>query len=310
MVDIGSTVYRIMNQTWPDLEALESFVAVAEAGSFTAAAERLGLSKIVVSRRVTALEAGLGEKLLARTTRSLSITEAGEAVQARATRLFDAARELVDAVSSSSETPSGRLRIAAQQLLYDVLLDPVVLPFAERHPRVQLALDVAERPLESLRVGYDLALVVGPPPDSSMGSLFLGRAKLGVYAAPRYLEKHGLPRSPHDLASHAVAVAAGGRLVSWPFSKAGKSVSVTLAPRFSFGSHDLVMRAVTAGVAIGRLPHFYVKRAGARGRVEPILLEWSCPPVAAYAVFPNRERPSPSARAFLAELRERLSRRA
>lgn len=298
-----------MNQSWPDLDALESFVAVAEAGSFTAAADRLGLSKIVVNRRVTALEKTLGERLLARSTRSLTLTEAGAAVVARADRVFEGARELVEAVSSTSRSPSGRLRIVAQQLLYDVLLDPVVLPFAERHPQVQLALDVAERPLEAIKTGYDVALVVGPPPDSSMGSLLLGRAKLGCYASRRYIEEHGAPKTPQDLTRHAIAVGSGARLATYAFTRAGKTVSVTLTPRFSFGSHDLVMRAVSAGVAVGRLPHFFVKRSGSRERVEEVLSEWICPPVAAYAVFPNRDRPPPAARAFLGELRERLKRR-
>jgi DNA-binding transcriptional LysR family regulator len=181
-------------------------------------------------------------------------------------------------VAASTRDPSGRLRIAANQLLYEVLLEPVVLPFVQRHARIELALDVLPDPLQALRTGYDLALVVGPAPDSTMGSLVLGRAKMGCYASAAYRERHGVPRTPDELSAHTVAV---------------------------FG-HDLVLRAVAAGVALARLPHFYVRRSTLASRVSSVLDEWTCPPVPAYAVFPNRDRPSPTVRAFLAQLRDPL----
>ncbi len=295
-----------MKQSWPDLDAVEAFLVVADAGSFTAAARRLGRSKVVLSRRVTDLEQQLGERLLNRTTRHVGLTDAGAGVRDRASALLDQARGLVDAVSAASRDVGGRLRIVASQLLYELLLERVVVPFVERHPRIELVLDVVADPAKEVRAGYDVAIVVGPAPDSAMGSLLLGRAKIGCYASERYTARFGAPASPADLARHAIATAATPRPLRWTFSRAGRSETITIAPRLSLGSHDLVLRAALAGIAIARLPHFYVRHSGRRDALRPLLAEWSCPPVAAYAIFPNRERPSPAARTFLAELREPL----
>jgi DNA-binding transcriptional LysR family regulator len=194
----------------------------------------------------------------------------------------------------------------ANQLLYELLLERVVVPFVERHPRIELVLDVVNDPAREVRAGYDLAIVVGPAPDSSMGSLFLGRAKMGCYASEGYLARLGAPDSPADLARHAIATAAAPRPLRWTFSRPGRTEVISISPRLSLGSHDLVLRAVVAGIALARLPHFYVRRMTRREALRPVLVDWSCPPVAAYAIFPNRDRPSPAARAFLAQLREPL----
>lgn len=288
---------------WPELGALEAFVAVAETGSFTRAASAVGSSKVALSRRVSELERVLGERLLVRSTRSLALTEAGREVLGRAPGLLAQARELAAAVGPSAE-PRGRLRVVTTQLLNDVLLEPVVLPFVRRHRRVELSMEVVADPVAALRAGYDLALTTGPQPDSELGALLLGRARLGCFASASYLEREGAPEVPGDLARHAVAAVGPDRRVRWSFTRSGKTVTQELSPRLTFTSHDLVRRAVRGGVAIARLPTFYAKAAD----LVPVLPGWACPPAAAYAVFPNRDRPAPATRAFLAELRERLRR--
>ncbi len=169
-------------QSLPDLEALEALAAVSERGSFTAAARALGLSKVALSRRVVALEEALGDRLLVRTTRSVHLTPAGEIAVTLGAGVLEQARELVRAVSDANRDPTGQLRIVTTPLMHDIVLEPVVIPFVKRYPKVTVVLEVHSDPLASGLERYDLALLVGPPRGSSLGSLLLGRSRLGCFA--------------------------------------------------------------------------------------------------------------------------------
>ncbi len=294
-----------MKQSAIDLEALGCFMAVARHGSFTAAARAAGSSKVQLSRGVVRLERQLAATLLVRTTRSVRLTEAGELVLEQAPDLLSRAAELERRVAETSSDPGGRLRIVAHPLIYELLLEPVVLPFLDKHPKVALELDVALEP--SPGDSFDLALVAGHAPDSSMGSIAIGRARLGCYASKEYAERHPLPDSPDALRSHSVVVVGRrGAPVSWSFSRTGRTYAVALKPRLTVASHDLLLRAVTKGVGIARLPVFLAARSSSP--LVPVLASFSIADVPAHAVFPGRERPPPAVRAFLDLLKARLKR--
>lgn len=295
-----------MKRSFPDLAALESFLKVAEHGGFTAAARAVGGTKVGLSRAVASLEASLGERLLKRSTRSLHTTEVGELVIARGPELLERAHALMQAVTAATKEPSGTLRIATTQILHDVVLETVVLPFAKRFPKVRIELELSS---DSAPLGraFDLALVVGPPPDSAMGSLLIGRARLGCYASAAYVAKAGAPSLPPDLQRHAI-VAVGATPGAWTFTRGGRVSSVAVRPRLRVASHDFALRAVARSAGIARLPQFVVARSAHAGDLVRILPAWTIPEAPAYAVFPNRERPGVVVRAFLDLLKERLAR--
>ncbi|MFO0555656.1 MAG: LysR family transcriptional regulator [Polyangiaceae bacterium] len=287
-----------------DLAALEAFVAVVDHGGFTAGARALGLGKLVTSRRVAELERSLGERLLHRTTRAVRPTEAGLLVRAHASAVLESAAQLSGAVAAASGDPRGRMRVVANQVLYDLVLEPVVAPFMKSHPRVSLELAVSAELPSSF--DFDVALVVGAPPDSTMGSLLIGRAKMGCFASPEYLAASGTPRTPEELASHAVITVGVGPRATWNFVRGSRSSAVVVHPRLVVASPNLAARAAVQGLGVARLPLFYVARSQVARGLVPILSEWTVPEVPAYAVFPSRDRPSASVRAFLDLLKERL----
>lgn len=294
-----------MKQSWPDLAGLEALGAVVESGSFTAAARALGCSKVALSRRVVALERALDDRLLVRTTRSVHPTPAGEIAASQGAAVLERARALVRAVSEASASPSGQLRIVTTPLLHDLLLEPVVVPFIKRHPKVDLVLDVHAEPLSAGLERHDLALMVGPPRSSSLGALLLGRSRLGCFASPEYLERSGVPSGPAELAGHRL-IGVGGGSASWDFRRGERALSVAVRPRLTVATHEFALRAAARGAGIARLPLFLVARAEVGARLRPILEGWTLPEVPAYAVFPSRERPPAHVRAFLDLLKERL----
>ncbi len=286
-----------------DPAALRAFIAVAEAGSFTAAARTLGSTKLRVSREVSRLERDLGTTLLLRTTRALRLTEAGERVLAQGPDVLRRMADLTRSVSDVSEHPRGRLSIVAHPLIYELLLEPVVLPFIELHPGVTLELDVSMAP-DQLGT-FDLALVVGAPKSSNLGMVSIGRTSLGCYASRTYRERAGFPEHPEDLARHDVLIAAKpGLPSSWTFTKHGRATTVSVKPRMTVASHDLLLRAVEKGVGIARLPTFLAARSRS---LEAVMPSFGMPDIRAVALFPSRERPTPAVRAFLDLMKSRLA---
>lgn len=301
-------MFHNMKQSLPDLDALEAFLAVTERGSFTAAGSALGVSKVTLSRSIAKLERDLGEPLLIRTTRTVRSTEAGEAVRRHAVDVLERTRTLLRAVADTGRDPSGVLRIVATQVLYDVLLEPIVVPFLKRHPKVTLHLEASADPLAPVHGRYDLALLVGPAPDSAMGSLLIGRARLGCFASPDYLARRGAPSTPEELGDHTV-VAVGRGPHAWSFTRGARTVAIALRPRLTVATHDLALRAAARGAGITRLPLVLAARSAASSGLVRVLEPWATPEIPAYAVFPSRERPPPAVRAFLDLMKERLGRR-
>lgn len=284
-----------------DLAGLLAFVRVAELGSFVRASESLGLSKAAVSKQVSALERRLGARLLHRTTRRLSLTEAGQAYLRHAQTALAEAQAAEDAVADSQTVAQGRLRVTVPMSFGLLHIAPLVGGFLQAHPRIDLDLQFDDHPRDLVAQGLDLAIRFGGRlGDSSLVARRLGRVSVGLYASPAYLDRHGRPEHPDQLTGHSClhySLTADGR--SWQMSRAGQTVRVALAARLEANSSLALRAAVLGGAGIARLPGFVVGEEVRRGALEAVLPDWRFPELNMYAVMPGRRYVPAKVHAFL-----------
>ena len=282
-------------------EDLQTFVAVVETGSFTAAAERLGANKSVVSRRVSALEERLGVQLLRRTTRRLSLTDSGQSFYERAAAILADLDEAESAVAQAHGELRGRLRVALP-LSFGLrhMCEPIVR-FNEQHPRVCFDLDLSDRQVDLFQEGIDVALRIGALRDSSLIARRLFDAHTVVAASPRYLEQFGIPESPRDLADHACLVysnLAEPERFSWLDERGGlQSVGVRVA--MSANNGDILSQAAADGLGIVMQPTFIAHDRIRDGALVPILTGYDWPKTTAWAVYPPTRHLSYRVREFI-----------
>lgn len=274
------------------LELLEAFAAVAETGSFTAAAARFGCARALVSKRVAALERALGARLLARTTRRVGLTAEGAALLPRAKRILADYRDAVDDVAQRRGEPSGRLRLSAPMSFATRHLGPLLAAFAEQFPALQLEVVLGDQFVDLVRDGFDLALRIGNLPDSSLIARQLAPVRIVACAAPSYLARRGAPREPADLVHHRCLhygyLATGQR---WHLECAGRRESVAVGDDLVANNGDLLAAAAEAGAGIALLPTFIVGDALRAGRLVRVLDGWETPRFALYAVWPGGRPP-------------------
>jgi DNA-binding transcriptional LysR family regulator len=269
-----------------DVDALIVFSAVIDAGSFSAAAERLGQTPSGVSRTISRLEDQLGMTLMHRTTRRLQLTEEGSWLLGRARSLLaDLAHTEAEAAARRSQ-PSGLVRVNAATPALDHLLAPLLPRFLEAYPLVQLELVSGETYVDLIEERADLAIRIGALPDSTLNARRLGTSRLRLLAAPAYLEKHGAPREPAELDKHrTLGFTAPASLNTWPLAQ-GAAEGWTVAPSVSASSGETVRHLALAGVGIASLSHFLTREDVAAGRLVPVLeshtLPWTQP---IWAVF-------------------------
>jgi DNA-binding transcriptional LysR family regulator len=295
-------------RTTTRLEELQTFVGVVESGGFTAAAERLGLAKSAVSRRVSDLESRLGVQLLHRTTRRVSLTEAGEQLYERALRILADLEEAETAVASAHASLRGRVRMAAPLSFGLLHLAPALTGFLARHPAVTLDLDLNDREVGLVEEGFDLSLRIGRLADSSLVARRLAPVRLVACASPGYLERHGEPREPADLSRHqGLAYAHTPPAQQWSFrAPNGQTVSVTVPTRLRANNGDVLLRAAEEGLGVAVLPTFIAWRALAEGTVRPVLAGFPPPEESAYAVYPSRRHLPQRVRVLIEFLAERF----
>jgi len=278
------------------------FARVAELGSFSRAAERLGLPKSTVSRRLAALEQRMGERLLLRTTRRQTLTEFG-------LQLLEHARQVVaelDAVGLLREqrqaAPSGRLRVSMPGDFANMVLVDSLAAFMALHPAISLELDLSPRRVDLLGEGFDVAIRMGDLADDAL----LVASKLavfthGLYASPGYLAEHGDPQTPDDLAGHAAVrlMRGNGEAAGWTLLQGEQRWTGVPAGRVSANSPEMLIRLASAGAGIAAVPDHYAVadvRAGALRRVLP---GWDLPTSTAWAVYPGRKLMPAKTRAFV-----------
>lgn len=272
------------------LDNLESFVAVVEAGQFTAAATRLGIGKSVVSRRVSELEEHLGARLLQRTTRRLSLTEAGREFYPRALQLLEDLAEAEQSVSSGQQALSGRIRVATPLTFGLLHLGPLINRFMQTHPGVVLDLDMDDSHVNLIQEGVDLALRIGSLEDSSLIALPLAPIRTLLVASPDYLKRAGRPTTPEELQQHP---ALGYSNLPDPrrvvlTDRDGREHALSLPLRMLANNGDFLLGAAEAGVGICVSPSFIAYRGIREGRLVPLLRDYRLPTATAYAVYPSR----------------------
>ena len=272
------------------LIAMDVFNRVAKLESFSAAARDLGMSKTAVSRHVSDLETALGVRLLNRTTRRMSMTEAGQAYFAQSSAIVTDIEELQDSVRHLHRQPTGVLRVTSSVTFGHCSLAPLIGGFLDEYPEISVQLDLSNRFVDIVEEGFDLAIRVGSPPSSSLISRPLLETKRYACASPAYLERRGAPSKPSDLASHACVVflSRSGE-TRWHFANSERKHSVTVAGRLSVNSTEAAAQAVRDGVGIGVLPDYAVHGLLASGEVQRVLTGYDIEgDHCIYAIYPHR----------------------
>jgi len=285
-----------------DANDLLIFARVADAGSFSRAAEQIGLPKSTVSRRITLLENRLGERLMLRTTRRLIVTEFGN-------QLLEHAHQVaaeVDAVKALSEhrqaRPSGRLRVSMPSDFATQFLTDMLAAFIALHPAVSLELDLSPRRVDLLGENFDLAVRMGDLPDDSLlAARRIAVFKGGLYAAPEYLAEHGEPSSPDDLVNHACLrlLRLNGEAADWNLVNGQQRWSGIPPGRATANSPELLIQLACAGVGIAAVPETSAAANVRLGKLRRVLSAWSLPSHTAWAVFPGRRLMPAKTRAFI-----------
>jgi LysR family transcriptional regulator for bpeEF and oprC len=297
-----------MSGTILDLNELRVFAAVAARRSFVAASRDLGIPKATVSRKVQDLEERLGVKLLERTTRRVSLTEAGMAFQERCTRIEEEIADAESAVGTLSTKVRGTLRVTCPFTLANALLVPILPEFLSRYPEVRVVLTLRIEPEDLVGRGVDVALAPWPLPDTALATRLLGVAQTGLYASPAYVEKRGMPRTSSDLARHATLLyARGGKAptLEWRLRHGPRVEVIPLKPVMVCNDMTPLLAAARQGTGILFAD---AARAGVEvhdGTLVPVMAGWSGQPLEVRAVFPSRAGLLPKSRAFIDFLAER-----
>lgn len=286
------------------LREIEFFLAVAEAGSFAAAARTLRASPSAVSRAVASLEARLGARLILRTTRQLRLTEAGLRFHGRATEAVAALEAAGRDAAGEAAIPSGRLAIGAPVSFGRQALAPVLGTFLDAHPRVRGSLILADRVVNLVEEGIDVALRIGELSDSRLIARRVGQVRRPLVAAPAYLGRCGSPGSPPDLRHHAF-IAFTGLMRTESLTLAGQTVAVR--PRAEVNDAMAALALAEAGHGITILPSYLAREALAAGRLIEVLPDAALPARPAQLVFPELRLMAPAVRAFVDHAVPRLS---
>jgi DNA-binding transcriptional LysR family regulator len=271
-----------------DIEELQTFVEVADAGGVSSAALRLGVSKSIVSRRLFRLEAELGVQLLARTTRGAALTEAGATFRDYAARVcaeIDVAKETILPAGDLR----GRLRVSAPLSFGPTHFAPVLAEMARRHPRLQIQTCYSDRFVDLITEGYDCAIRVGYLQDSNLIARRIGPIYGKLVASPDYIKAHGSPETPEELVAHQ-ALLQGTE--AWQLMDGDKIITVRPQGRFKADNGTALVAAATAGLGIAYLPDCLTHEHVASGALVPIMTGHPPPPAGAYVIRPPGQHPA------------------
>lgn len=295
-----------------DLAELETFVAAIRAGSFATAARQLGITPAMVGRRIQQLEDRHGTRLIERTTRRQRLTEIGEAFLAQAETVLDAVGELDDIARSESGTLSGRIRATGPATLGIHRLAAIVAQFCADHPAVTVELSLSDRRADIISEGFDLAVRIGELAPSSLVARAIGTYRLDCVAAPSYLDRHGAPSHPADLAAHRcilnLNMSPRGR---WPFfGPGGGAIVAEVRGGLQIDNGEAQLVAALAGAGIVYLPSDLVAAPLADGRLLKVLPHWKTLSLPINIVYPSRRFVPRRLRAFMDAVATGLAARA
>lgn len=285
--------------------AMRLFVRVAELGSFSAVAQQMGVARSVVTRQVAALELHLGCKLMARSTRSLTLTSAGAAYLEKCRVILNLVEAAETDIASERQTPRGPIRISLPLSFGVKRVAPLLLEFARRHPEVTLDMDYSDRRVNLIEEGIDLSIRVTRQLASGDVARRLGGCVNRVVAAPDYLARHGCPHHPRELAHHAfLGYTLSNSMVSFDID--GQLLNVPVRPQLTANNGEVLAEAAAQGMGITSQPDFIVEDWLASGRLEVILRDFAMPPLGVYALLPGNKQIPHRVRVLLEFLAERM----
>ncbi|WP_279462193.1 LysR family transcriptional regulator [Aeromonas dhakensis] len=283
-----------------ELELMGLFATVVEQGSFTGAAELLGMPKSSVSQKISRLESQLGVRLLQRTTRRLSLTPQGEVYVEQCRALLALARSANLAMARLRAAPAGRVRITAPEATGTLLLGRILAEFRALYPEVVLELTLCDEQLDLVGEGYDLALRAAPLKDSSLICRRIGQVPRYLVATPAYLAAHGMPQQLSELGRYACLVHTS--LPVWPLQEGGWRPQGACISNSLLALRELAINE--GGIAL--LPHHVCEGDLASGRLQKVLPELAVPPNPFYLIYPSREHLAPALRSLMDFVAERL----
>lgn len=284
-------------------EGVNEFVAVAETESFTQAARRLGVSTAQVSRQVSALETRLATRLFYRTTRRVSVTEAGRIYYQQCRQVLDALDDAERSITNLQLSPRGKLRLTAPITYGEKRIAPLVNEFVVQYPELDVEMNLTNQKLDLVGEGYDLAVRLGKLEDSSMMARRLASRTLYVCASPQYLSAHGAPQELAELAQHNCLQ---GNLDYWRFQEQGQPRNVRISGNIRCDSGRALLDAALKGIGIVQLPDYYVQTALDTGQLLPLLTHYREDDDGIWAVYPQTRHLSPKVRMLLDFLVESL----
>jgi DNA-binding transcriptional LysR family regulator len=290
---------------------LESFVSVARLGSLSAAARAEGIAPAMMGRRLDALEARLGTRLLLRSTRRLVLTDAGQALLEEAQRILRDLHDTEARITQGGIAPAGHLRISAPRILGRVCVAPLVPQFTRQHPQITIALDLSDRQVDVTVERYDCAIRLDGPEEAATQGLAIAQSRCVVVASPSYIEAHGAPHSLDDLQKHNCLSAAGhGQGASWVFRHKGRPREVQVGSDVASNDEAVLLDWALAGCGLLRCHDWEARDALEQGRLVSVLDDYA--PAAGHirAITPGQKYLPPRLQAFLDLLRHHCARHA
>lgn len=283
------------------LQAMQAFVAVVDARSFVEAARRLEVSTTAVSRLVAQLEDSFGIRLLQRTTRRVDLTDAGTLYYQQCCKIIEEIRRTEDSMLATTSKPSGTLRLHAPSIFGCNRIHDLLPRYQALHPAVSIELTVSSRSSETLEDRYDVAIHIGFPPSETRVARKLASLRLIVCAAPKYIERHGMPRTPADLVRHNCMTSTYADQVDrWTFANAaGDITEVDLHGDLRTNDAVVLRHTAIAGQGITRLPEYMLTDDLRSGALVALLTEWETPGMGIYAIYPSHRYLSPTVRSFV-----------
>ncbi|TAI60955.1 LysR family transcriptional regulator [Bradyrhizobium sp. Leo170] len=282
------------------IDAMQAFVAVADLQGFAPAARKLGLSPSAVTRLIAALEERLGARLLQRTTRSVTLTDAGSRYLERIRRILADLEEAEEAVEGERTRPAGRLVISAPVGFGRLHVSPMVTAYLKRYPDVGVDLRLSDRMINLVEEGVDLAVRIGHLPDSTLVARHVGEMRRIVVASKQYLNARGEPKRPSDISAHdTIQFGAMSAAPDWRFVEEGQEVRVSPSPRFSSNGADAAIQYAEAGGGLTRVLAYQAAASLKAGRLRIVLAKFEEPPLPIHIVYPTSRLLSAKVRTFI-----------
>ncbi len=292
------------------IDVIATFAEVADHGSFAEAARRLNRSPAAVTRAVADLEARLGVRLLNRTTRAVSVTEAGQRFLAGARRILADLAEIEQAAAGQGKAPRGELRVTAPIVFGRHHVLALVTDFLALYPDVEVRLLLLDRPVDLVEDGVDVAIRIGALADSSAIATRVGGLRRVVVAAPSYVKRRGRPKAPGDLSGHQIIAFAGiDGVERWRFGTMGRAVDAKIKPRLIVNTAEAAIDAAAAGFGITRVLSYQAVPALTAGALVRLLRDHEGPEAPVHVLYPDGRHPPPKLRTFLDLLVPRLRQR-